>query len=117
MGRKFTQSQLNDIMEQGMIQQCACPALLTRLLSDARYLNEYQKTCQSDSENDQRVHAAIARATDIVSSILEDYLIDILVLEEWETETLQMPERLVKLQMDAVDRDKCYALAQFSAAG
>ena len=69
MGRKFTQSQLNDIMEQGMIQQCACPALLTRLLSDARYLNEYQKTCQSDSENDQRVHAAIARATDIVSSI------------------------------------------------
>jgi hypothetical protein len=102
---KFTQDQLNNIMEQGMVRQCACPSLLTRLLSDARYLNEYQQICQDGDPADQRVHAAIAEATEIVAGVLEDCLIEVLFLEGWETDKqggFTMPEHLLQLQMDAI---------------
>lgn len=106
MGRQFTQDQLNDIMEQGMVRQCACPALLTRLLSDTRYLHEYQKSCLAGSPADYRVHLAIARVTELVSSILEESLIEVMALEGWEvngTGTITMPQHLIDLQMEAVN--------------
>lgn len=106
MGRKFTQEQLNEIMEQGLVRQCACPPLLTRLLSDTRYLNEYQKSCLASSPADYRVHAAIAKVTELVSGILEDYLLEVLALEGWEAGAngeVKMPRHLLELQMDAVN--------------
>lgn len=105
MSRKFSQDQLNKIMEQGLVRQCACPTLLTRLLSDTRYLHEYQKSCLEGSTTDERVHEEIARVTEIVSRILEDALINVLVLEEWEPDArgeYKMPENLVALQMNII---------------
>lgn len=105
MARQFSQDQLNNIMEQSMVSQCACPSLLTRLLSDTRYLHEYQKSCLDKNPSDQRVHAAIGRVTEVVASILEASLVEILTLEGWESDDqgeFKMPDRLVALQMEAV---------------
>ena len=102
MESKYSQEQLNEIMEQGMVLQCACPSLLARLLSDATYLNEYQAKCLRDNPTDQRVHEAIARATHISAKALEDCLTEVLVLENWEISrdgTIKMPESLIKQQM------------------
>lgn len=105
MPRLFTQEQLNDIMEQGMVRQCACPALLTRLLSDTRYLLAYQAQCLGDADNDERVHEAIAQTTERVSRILEECLVDVLILEGWDPMTLKMPDHLVRLQLDDIACD------------
>lgn len=113
MARKFTQDQLNNIMEQSLVRQCACPSLLTRLLSDARYLHQFQETCSNDSPTDQRIHAAIARTTDVVSSKLEECLMEVLALEGWQTDEhgeLIMPELLFRLQMEALSCDTGYSL-------
>lgn len=105
MGRSFSQAQLNHVMEQGMVRQCACPSLLTRLLSDTRALHEYQRTCLESNAADRLVHAAIATTTERVSRILEECLIEVLAIEGWDVDVagdLKMPPRLVELQFDAI---------------
>ena len=105
MGSKYSSEQLNDIMEQGMVLQCACPSMLARLLSDARYLNDYQASCLRDSPTNEGVHEAIARATETVSSVLEQCLTEVLLLEEWEIDRegrFRMPQKLVHQQLKAV---------------
>lgn len=102
----FTQNQLNNIMEQGMIRQCACPTLLTRLLSDARFLNEYQRSCLESAPTDRRVHRAIERVTETVAGILESALVEVMALEGWEADDageFKMPESLVELQLQAIN--------------
>jgi hypothetical protein len=81
MASRFTQDQLNNIMEQSMVRQCACPSLLTRLLSDARYLYQFQETCLNESPTDQRIHAAIAKANAVVAANLEECLVEVLAQE------------------------------------
>lgn len=105
MASQFSQHQLNEIMEQGLVRQCACPSLLTRLLSDSRYLHDYQARCIEGDPSDERVHAAIAKTTAKVSALLEECLIEVLFLEGWKIDGklgLQMPEHLVDLQIDAI---------------
>lgn len=111
MTSKFTQEQLNNIMEQSLVQQCACPSLLTRLLSDARYLHQFQETCLKDSETDRRIHAAIAEATEAVAARLEECLSVVLALEGWQTDArgeLKIPELLLRLQMEALNGETVY---------
>lgn len=113
MARKFTQDELNNIMEQSLIRQCACPSLLTRLLSDTRYLHAFQETCLNESPADQRIHAAIAETTALVAAKLEECLGEVLLLEGWQTDArgeLNIPELLLRLQMETLAREPEYPL-------
>ncbi|WP_374324142.1 hypothetical protein [Azonexus sp.] len=106
MAQKFSQDQLNRIMDQGVVRLCQCPSLLTRLLSDTRFLHEYQSSCLEESQTEQLVHAAIARATERVSAILEQSLIEVMLLEGWEVDAQgepKMPARLLELQINAIE--------------
>lgn len=114
MTNKFTQEQLNDIMEQSLVRQCACPSLLTRLLSDARYLQQFQENCLNESETDQRIHAAIAHTTEVVSAQLEECLIEVLAIEGWQADAkgaLKIPALLLRLQMEALSGEAEYSVS------
>ena len=106
MTNRFSQDQLNRIMDQGVVRLCQCPSLLTRLLSDTRFLNDYQNSCLEESQTERQVHAAIARATEQVAAILERSLIEVMLLEGWEVDAQgepKMPAHLLELQMSAIE--------------
>jgi hypothetical protein len=96
MKEKFSASQISRVIDQALIYQCACPAQVGRAIFEMRELYAYQMNCANSSENDQRVHGAIALATEKSHEILENCLKEILVIEGWDQESLSMPDTLKK---------------------
>jgi hypothetical protein len=94
MKAKYSKAQLNQIREQSIVYQCACPAQVSTLMSEMRSLYEYQERCLNDSDVDVEVHRNIAAATSAAYLVIEQCLTDVLILEGWDLETLEMPERL-----------------------
>lgn len=82
--------------------QCACPAQVSVLLAEVMSLFEYQEACLNQTDTDTRVHTAIAKATEQVYPIFEQCLIDVLLLEGWNMETLEMPELLKKRMYESL---------------
>jgi hypothetical protein len=96
MKEKFSASQISRVIDQALIYQCACPAQVGRAIFEMRELYAYQMNCAKSSGNDQRVHGAIALATEKSHEILENCLKEILVIEGWDQESLSMPDSLKK---------------------
>ena len=96
MKEQFTAAQISRIIDQALIFQCACPAQVGRAIFELRELYEYQFNCGNDTQNDARVHSAIARATGKSHAAMEACLGEILALEGWNMETLSLPEALMK---------------------
>lgn len=96
MKEKFTATQVSRIIDQALVYQCACPAQVGRAIFELRELHEYQVNCGKDAQNDERVHTAIARATEKSHEAMEHCLAEILALEGWDTVTLSLPEALRK---------------------
>lgn len=112
MQRSFTQDQLITIMEQAMIYQCTCPSLITRVASDLQHLYDYQQTCINRTDTDREVHAQIAEAASEAYATIEACLKRILVLEQWDLETLKMPDYLLERQFEELENGSLPILCQ-----
>jgi len=97
MEMKFTDEQIAHIREQAAIYQCACPAQVCVALSGLRQLYEYQRSCLEGTRVDRAVHEAISASSVRAHEELERCLEDVLKLEGWDLETLEMPKDLQKM--------------------
>ena len=99
---RFSDADLAQIVEEGLIYMCACPAQVADALRKLRELYRYQLDCQNDPDNTVLVHRTIAESAIIAHAQLQDCLDQVLALEQWDRTTLRMPEGLRRKQMKAV---------------
>lgn len=102
MQAKYSKEQLMHIREQALLYQCACPAQVSVLLAEIMNLFDYQHDCLNKTDTDARVHAAIAQASELAYPIFEQCLTDVLILEGWNMETLEMPPLLKKRMYESI---------------
>ena len=95
----YSDQQLAYVIEQGLIYMCACPAQVAEEIQKLRHLYRYQLACLSSTANDSRVHQTIAQSTILAHATLQDCLSAVIVLENWDPQTLTMPENLRERQM------------------
>lgn len=94
MTHRFSAEQLGKILEQAMLYQCACPAQVTRLLTEIDLLRRYQQSCLEQTHTDAVVHQRIYDTLQAITPAVEDCLETILREEGWDMERLEMPEAL-----------------------
>ena len=94
METKYSKAQLQRVRAQSIVYQCACPAQVSTMLSSLLSLYEYQESCIDKDDVDVQVHRRIADATAETYRIMEQCFTDVLQLEGWNLETLEMPELL-----------------------
>lgn len=92
----FSDAQLRRINLQSILYLCSCPSQVAVQVDSLRKLYAYQANCAERDRGDlqSQVHERIRAATIAAHAIMEDCLQDILVLEEWDLKTLEMPENL-----------------------
>lgn len=103
--RRFSDQQLEQIIEEATIYMCACPGQVAVQLRTLRELYRYQGDCEIEPGNDQVVHQTIAAATAQAYAVMEDCLERVLSIEGWDRNTLQMPEGLRRKRAEMLDRD------------
>ncbi len=96
--KKFSDDKISHILDQALVYQCACPAQVCRAILGLRELHEYQQNCLDRTDTDKKVHQAIGASAAESHATMERCLEEILALEGWNMETLQMPDSLRKLQ-------------------
>lgn len=96
----FSNEQLSFIRDQAMIYQCACPAQVCVTVDKIRELDEIQKKCLDASDVDKAVHERIRESAIKCHGEMERCLEDILRIEGWDMESLEMPDNLKKRLMD-----------------
>jgi len=97
--RRFTDEQLEHVIEQGMIYMCACPAQVAQSIRQLRQLYDYQQGCLLAEGTDHRVHEAIATTVQTAHALMEDCMDQVLEIEQWDRTTLDMPADLRKRQL------------------
>lgn len=102
---RFSDVELAQIISEGLIYMCACPAQVAEAVRKVRELYRYQMNCLKDSENESTVHQTIAQTAAATHGQLQDCMEQILVLEKWDRETLQMPEYLRVKQLKEISND------------
>lgn len=104
MNYLFSREQLDTILKQSMMYVCACPAQICKVIKDQRALYIYQQECINRDDTDKAVHQAIASAIAETHPTLEACLKEVLLLEGWDLETLEMPATILKKLMgDSAD--------------
>ena len=96
---RFSDAELQTIMEQGLIYMCACPAQVADGLRKLRELYHYQMGCLENPQNDSLVHTTIAKSVAEAHETLQRCLDEVIALEKWDRSTLEMPPHLRKRQM------------------
>ena len=96
MKEQFEAAQIDKVIDQALVYQCACPAQVCKTIFELRELYEYQMNCANDTANDRQVHETIAEATSYAHEIMEACLTKILEIEGWDMANLAMPENLKK---------------------
>jgi len=91
---RFSDADLQKIVEEGLIYMCACPAQVAEAIRKIRELHRYQADCLNDPENDSEVHRTIAMSAARVHAEMQDCMEKILILEKWDRTTLTMPPHL-----------------------
>ena len=102
---RYTNVQLEQILEEAMIYMCACPAQVSEQLLLLRKLFEYQSSCISKGSLLLEVHRRIADSTRIAHAEMEKCLDDVLHIEGWDLQTLSMPEGLRELRHKSIDQE------------
>ncbi len=102
---QFSNSQLKRINLQAMLYMCSCPSQVGAQIDSLRKLFDYQANCSERSQNDvqTQVHQRIADATKKAHLIMEECLSEILDLEGWDRETLEMPAGLRAILEQEID--------------
>ncbi len=102
---RYTNVQLEQILEEAMIYMCACPAQVSEHLLLLRNLFEYQTRCISKGSLMVEVHRRIADATRIAHAEMELCLGDVMKMEGWDPLTLIMPAGLRELRQKSIDQE------------
>jgi hypothetical protein len=102
---RFTDAELEHIIEEGLIYMCACPAQVADAIRKIRELYRYQLHCLQDPSNDSIVHQTIAQTAIQAHAQFQDCMDKILELEKWDRATLKMPELLRRKQEKAILSD------------
>lgn len=96
MNERFAENELARIIDQSLLYQCACPAQVSTTILELRDLHRYQTRCAEESENDRRVHEAIAAAALEAHARMEACLRQVLEIEGWDLASMAMPDALRK---------------------
>jgi hypothetical protein len=96
MQLRFSEEIIIHILEQSIIYTCACPAQVCKAINEQRALYNYQQKCLNLTDTDKAVHHLIASTIEKTHAQLEECLERVLLLEEWDMETFQMPEKMKK---------------------
>lgn len=91
---RFSDAELEKIMEEGLIYMCACPAQVAETIAKIRALYRYQMACLDDTNNDSEVHRTIAQSAIRTHVELQNCMDKILEIEKWDRTTLTMPAGL-----------------------
>lgn len=102
---KFSDAELVQIIEEGLIYMCACPAQVADAIRKLRELYRYQMACLEDSANASIVHQTICNSVIISHAELQDCMARVLELEQWDRTTLRMPEGLRRRQLQEMQGD------------
>lgn len=102
---RFTAAELEKIIDASMIYMCACPAVVAESVRKLREMYRYQLNCLADPENCSSVHQSIARNTAIAHAQMQDCLEEVLMFEEWDRTTLDMPAGLRQRQTREMQAD------------
>ncbi len=94
MEQRFSDQQLERIIDEATIYMCACPAQVAAAIRDLHGLYRYQQDCLEALSSERPVHQLIAVSTNTAHAELEDCLERVLDLEGWDRQTLRMPEGL-----------------------
>lgn len=96
---QYTNAQLELIREQGFIYMCACPSQVAEQVARLRKLFAYQQKCINGNETvlDIKTHEMIAVATSQAHDVMQACLHDVLIYENWDLDTLEMPANLRQL--------------------
>lgn len=104
--QRFSSSDLERIVDEGMIYMCACPAQVASEIRRLRELIAYQESCLTGPENSGEVHRCIAEAAKDAHARMELCLDQVLAIEGWDRSTLRMPEGLRRRRDQALDEDQ-----------
>lgn len=102
---RFSDAELQQIISEGFIYMCACPAKVAEAVRCVRELYRYQLDCLQNPENDDRVHKTIAKSAITTHAQLQDCMDEILIIEKWDRKTLKMPENLRVKQLKTITDD------------
>ena len=102
---QFSDAELVQIIEEGLIYMCACPAQVADAIRKLRELYRYQMACLEDSANATIVHQTICNSVIISHAQLQDCMEQVLALEQWDRTTLRMPEGLRRRQLQEMGGD------------
>ena len=102
---KFSERDLEKIVDEGLIYMCACPAQVAEAVRQLRTLYHYQTQCINAPENASEVHRTIANSAIQAHAQLQDCLEQVLALEKWDRATLTMPANLRVKQAKAMVSD------------
>ncbi len=91
---RFSDSDLERIVEEATIYMCACPAQVAVAVRQFRNLRRYQLACLIETYTQSDVHQAIAESAVRAHAELEACLDRVLDMEGWDRVTLRMPEGL-----------------------
>lgn len=102
---RFSNVQLQRINVQAILYLCSCPSQVGVQIDSLRKLFDYQANCsdRSRSELQTKVHERIAAASQQAHRIMEDCLKDVLAMEGWDPETLEMPADLRAVLEQGID--------------
>lgn len=102
MNKIFTNEQITRIRDQAMLYQCACPSQVCVAIDTLRDLQALQIKCLDVTDTDRAVHDRIKEAAEKSHIEMEKCLADILKLEGWNMDTLDMPDSLRKRPLQDV---------------
>lgn len=105
MQQRFSDGELEQIIEEATIYMCACPGQVAVQLRTLRELYRYQNRCESSPENDPEVHRVIAAATLQAHGVMEECMARVLAIEGWDRQTLKMPEGLRRRRDQLLSED------------
>lgn len=105
LATRLDDASLTRIMEQAAIYFCACPSQVAHLLTELRRAHAYQRQCLEQGSDLVATHETIIAALQQCHEVLESCLEDVMRLEGWDRTTLEMPENLRQLQINALLQD------------
>ena len=96
LDNKFTALQLAIINDQAALYTCACPVHISLQITNLRKLFDDQKMCMdmdtpSVNSVEMQVHQRIAEVTKQAHQLMEQCLDDVLDMEGWDRNKLEMP--------------------------
>lgn len=110
---KFTNQQIQKIRCESYEYSFSCSSSVCEQIEYLRRLFNYQEEClrSGESELSMKTHQIIADITYKAHEIMEQCLEDVLNYEQWDLQTLDMPENIRK-RLEVKFNDSLRSLSQ-----